>query len=78
MVLQLPVDVGHVSLLGHVGGEQLVAVVALFLLDLLVNNFDVTLQGLIRAEFQGTKVTLEPPYILKKIFDHFINAIFYC
>ena len=66
MVLQLPVDVRHVSLLGHVVGKELVTVVAFFLLDLVVNNSDVILQSLIRSEFQGAKVAPETSYVLKK------------
>ncbi len=66
VVLQLPVNVGHVALLCHVIGKHFVTIVTFDFLDLLVDNFDVFLKILLDGEFHGTDVTFKSSFVLQR------------
>ena len=65
VVLQLPVNVGHVTILCIVTGEHHITVIAFDFFDLLVDNFDVLPEILLDDEFHRADVTFESSLVLQ-------------
>jgi hypothetical protein len=74
VVLQLPVNVDHVTFLRHVSGKHFVTIVTLDFFDFQVNNFNVPLKILIDDKFHRANVTPIPSLALQSKVKSFFKV----